>query len=245
MRTKVDSPGAQLQVPLWIRALGRPLGLRPVLLTPTKIVEAQRLLYRVYHDEQGWHPEPGNLSGLRTELTDGPRFVDDFDESAVWIGVLRQQRVVATTRVLVDSPGRPLEVARYCKIPAALTTGAVEANRLAIEHGFRGGGAMALIALLLAWVAHLHDAERDLIAVQEPIAKRVFRPLGWTDTGLRFRYHDDDRHPCELMSLETGTLQLFTALGKTVGKRSLAGGLKLAQGAGWMVRGRETKSHAR
>jgi hypothetical protein len=185
---------------------------------PALINACQRLLHDVYHDELGWRPEPGNPSQLRIEGGDAPAFVDDYDAEAIWIAVFAGDAVVATTRVLLPGP-RPLEVARYQALPPAVLEGAMEVNRLAIVRAHRRGHVLAVLACTLAWIARRTAMKRAIIAVQEPISRRLFRPLQWQYTGITFRYHPGDKHACEVLTIEASGLNLLLGLSKTLATR--------------------------
>lgn len=203
--------------PLVIRALARAGRLTLKIARGPQVQACQRLLHDVYHDELGWRPEPGNPSQLRIEGAP-PAFRDDYDDSAIWIAVCEGDVVVATTRVLL--PGaRSIEVARCHPLPAALLDGAMEVNRLAIASSHRRGHVLAVLACTLAWVARRARVKRAIIAVQEAISHRLFRPLQWQYTGITFRYHPDDRSACEVLTIKASGLNLLLGLGKTLATR--------------------------
>ncbi len=199
----------------WVLALGRPVGLRPGIVVPAELPACRALLHDIYIQEMGWAPPPGNPSGLRIAETCPPELVDDFDDRAIWLEVRAGPDLIATLRVI--PPGPPgLEVTRYLEVPDPLLDGAMEVNRLAIRRGHRGGATFGLVALLLRHVARTLGARRALLAAERPIARRLYRPLGWRYTGMEFRYHADDPHPCELLALESGGAHLALSLTRTV-----------------------------
>lgn len=213
-------------LPWWIRQVGRVQGLRPAILGRDDIDACRRLLFRVFHEELGWDPPAGNPSGLRVERTTG-RMVDDYDDEAVWFGAYRGAALVACCRVIPPDPRRPLEVARYTAIPAAILDGALESNRLAVLRGHRGGGTFALVVLILWWIARRHGVQRALITAEEPLSQKLYRPLGWGFTGVRFRYHPGDPHPCELLAMSPDGGHVVKSIARTVGRavvRELPGG---------------------
>jgi len=227
-REKQDSRSAvkAYDLPWWIRQLGRAQGLRPAILGREDIDACRRILFRVFHEEIGWDPPTDNPSGLRADRATG-RLVDDYDNEAVWFGAYRGEVLVACCRVIPPHPRRPLEVARYTAIPAEILDGALESNRLAVLRGHRGGGTFALVVLILWWLARRHGVQRALITAEEPLSQKLYRPLGWDFTGVRFRYHPDDPHPCELLAMSPDGGHVIKSLAKTVGRavvRKLRGG---------------------
>jgi GNAT superfamily N-acetyltransferase len=204
-------------LPWWILRFGRIQGLRPALLGREDIDACRRLLFRVFHEEIGWDPPAGNSSGLRIEPATG-RMVDDYDEEAVWFGAYRGATLVACCRVIPPDPRRPLEVARYTSIPAHILDGALESNRLVVQRGHRGGGTFALVVMILWWVARRLGVQRALITAEEPLSQRLYRPLGWEFTGVRFRYHPDDPHYCELLAMSPDGGRVLRSLAMTVGR---------------------------
>jgi hypothetical protein len=221
------------ELPWWIRQFGRVQGLRPVILGREQLDTCQRLLFGVFHEELGWDPPANNPSGLHLDRAAG-RMVDDYDAQAVWFGAYRGETLVACCRVIPPDPQRPLEVARYTSIPANILDGALESNRLVVKRGHRGGGTFALVVLILWWIARQHGVQRALITAEEPLSQRLYRPLGWDFTGVRFRYHPDDPHPCELLAMSPHGGHVVGSLAMTVGRailRRLPGG-RLPAGGG-------------
>jgi hypothetical protein len=215
--------GAAEQLPAWISTLGRLWGLRPAVLTPEELPACRAVLFEVYHLEMGWKPPPGNPSGLQA-LEHRGELVDDFDGRALWLGVYSEVELIACVRVIPPGPDG-VEVSRYHPLSPALLQGAMEVNRLAIRRGHRGGGTFALVALLLRWAAQELRVPRALLAAEEPLARKLYRPLGWRYTGVSFRYHPSDRYPCELLALESGGAHLAASLARTV-LRSAVGVLR-------------------
>lgn len=207
-----------VQLPVAIQALAQAGGLSVTLARPPLVRTCQRLLHDVYHDELGWRPESDNPSRLRIEGGEAPAFVDDYDADALWIAVCDGEAVVATTRVLMLG-SKPLELALYHPLPPALVEGAMEVNRLAIAPAHRRGHVLAVLACTLAWIARRAAMKRAIIAVQEPISRRLFRPLQWQYTGITFRYHPGDHHACEVLSMQASGLNLLLGLAKTMATR--------------------------
>jgi predicted GNAT family N-acyltransferase len=191
-------------------------GLRPAVVPASDLDRCRELLFSVYHQEMGWTPAAENPSGLR--LVQGPpsKMVDQFDESALWLGIYRGDALVACTRVILSGEGQDLEVTRYIAVDPALTHRAMEVNRMAIRRDSRGGGTFAIVALMLRWVGQHYQVQRALVASEVPLAQKLYRPLGWQAVGERFRYHADDRHECQLLTIEPHGLHLAISLGKTV-----------------------------
>lgn len=199
----------------WVLALGRQIGLRPAVVAAEDLPASRALLHEVYVQELGWAPPPGNPSGLRVVADPTPQLVDDLDDRAIWLSIHAGTTLIATLRVIPPGP-EGLELTRYLDVPAALLDGAMEVNRLAIRRGHRGGATFALVALLLRQVAQTLGAPRALLAAERPLAHRLYRPLGWQYTGLEFRYHPDDPHPCELLALESAGAHLAVSLTRTI-----------------------------
>lgn len=210
-RREVD----QEAVPWWIRQAGRVQGLRPAVVPSVELDACRRLLFRVFHQELEWEPPAGNPSGLRVEGETG-RMLDVYDDEAVWLGVYRGSTLVACCRVILPDAGRPLEVARYTDIPAEILDGALEVNRLAVLPGHRGGGTFAVIVLMLWWMTREHGVTRALITAEEPLSRRLYRPLGWEFTGVRFFYHASDPHECELLSMNPRGAHVVRSVGKAM-----------------------------
>lgn len=216
------------ELPWWLRQFGRAQGLRPAILGREDIDACRALLFRVFHEEIGWHPPAGNPSGLRVDQATR-RMIDDYDDDAVWFGAYRGTSLVACCRVIPPDPRRPLEVARYTSIPADILDGALESNRLVVARGHRGGGTFALVVMILWILARRHGVQRALITAEEPLSQRLYRPLGWDFTGVSFRYHPDDPHPCELLAMSPDGGHVVKSLALTVARalvRSLPGSSK-------------------
>jgi hypothetical protein len=111
------------------------------LVTEDEIRMAQNLVYQVYVEELGWIPDRDNPSGIRLADDDGtPVFVDDYDETATWIGTFDGDRLVACWRWCKPIDGL-YEIERYHPLPAELTTArAMEVNRLVIHAEYRTRG---------------------------------------------------------------------------------------------------------
>jgi hypothetical protein len=111
------------------------------LVRDDEVRMAQNLVYQVYVEELGWIPDADNPSGIRFAEHDGtPLFIDDYEETATWIGTFDGDRLVACWRWCRPIDGL-YEIERYHPLPAELTAArAMEVNRLVIDPDYRTRG---------------------------------------------------------------------------------------------------------
>jgi hypothetical protein len=82
-----------------------------------EIETAQRLIYQVFVEEMQWIPDIENPSGIRFfEDQKGKRFVDYFDENAIWFGTFHHQTLIACWRFCEPRNGK-FELEHYHPIP--------------------------------------------------------------------------------------------------------------------------------
>lgn len=181
--------------PAALNLLARRAGLRVGVLRSDDLPAAQRLLYRVYFDELGWDPPRPNASNLRADHAGG-RFVDDFDASAIWIGLFSApQTLVGVTRLIDPALSGGLEIARYAATPAGLGERVGEVNRVALLPAWRNGPALALLWAAGAWGARRQGFDRVIGSVTARVFERSARHAGWRVVGETFRYHARDPDP--------------------------------------------------
>jgi hypothetical protein len=111
------------------------------LVSKHEIRMAQSLVYQVYVEEMGWIPDQDNPSGIRLADDDGTSvFIDDYEQTAIWIGTFDEHRLVACWRWCRPIDGA-FETERYHPLPAELTVArAMEVNRLVIHPAHRTRG---------------------------------------------------------------------------------------------------------
>lgn len=170
-------------------------------LKPDEIVQAQTLLYEVYFLERSWQPEAGNPSSLHIRHAgDGlpGRYVDDFDQHAIWLGVFAGPQLLGIARVIDGQGSGGLEVARYCAVPAHLLYRAIELNRLAIRHSHRTSLVHTLLFMLASRVAWKLHSKNVLIAPATDFS-RFMQRQGFLHSGISFKYHAEDPLPVDLL----------------------------------------------
>ncbi len=168
-------------------------------LSPDQIIDAQRLLYRVYGLELDWQPIPGNLSNMRYE--DG-RCRDDFENTAIWFGAFHKNVLIGCLRVITGD----LEASRYAEFPVNVTT--IETNRMCIEKAHRKSTAIALMTLcgLLYCIPKGYKTVYGTVAPQT--ARRLLN-LGWKETGIQFKYDKNDPEERVLLSLDISRIGII------------------------------------
>jgi N-acyl-L-homoserine lactone synthetase len=187
---------------------------RTTELTSFKEIDGARaLLYRVYHEEQGWSPPLGNWSAQKPELLQSGElgFVDRYDHTCTWVGLSDDGRVVGCVR-LIDrrDNGFRLELENYFTLPKSLLESAgnlLEVNRLALAPEYRRGQGMLMITSQLLSIA-LRTGKSLIATGGSAIAQYAVRHVGMTDTGLRFTYHADDREAVSVLVLENRGTQV-------------------------------------
>jgi N-acyl-L-homoserine lactone synthetase len=196
------------------------------LTSTEQIDDARALLYRIYHEEQHWSPHPDNPSGQRTErLSSGQLgFVDQYDHTCTWIGLVCNGRVVGCVR-LIDRRGSDcrLELENYFTLPGSLLESAgelLEVNRLALAPEHRGGHGLLMITGEVLSIAQ-RTGKSLITAGTASISRYSVRYGGMADTGLRFTYHVDDPEQVLVLLLVNQGVKIGNRLQAI--QRSLAG----------------------
>ncbi|MEM9489499.1 MAG: GNAT family N-acyltransferase [Myxococcota bacterium] len=167
-----------------------------IITSRSHLDAARNLLYRVYCQEQGWYPASNNPSEqhVRSLQSGDHGLVDAYDDVATWIGLFHEQAVVGCVRLIrrPQDNGRLeienyFDLVRHVEYPHEI----VECNRLAIEPSFRRREGMALLHLKFLDLV-VSTGESVLIAAMPGTGKLAIEYMGVTDTGLSFRYAQDD-----------------------------------------------------
>lgn len=153
--------------------------------------DARALLYRVYHEEQGWSPPAENPS-QQAIVRLGPGsfgLADRFDYSATWLGLVHEEQIVGCVR-LIDRTDHPaLELEGYFSLPHRLSREhLIEVNRLAILPRYRRTPAALLLISRALEIATCHH-RAVITAATRRSARFLMVATGIHDTGLHFHYH--------------------------------------------------------
>ena len=181
--------------PATVNRLARRAGLRIGRLRPDDLPDAQRLLYRVYFEELGWDPCAPNASNLRADHGT-QRFIDDFDATAVWIGLFNtRDSLVGVLRLIEPDANGGLEMTRYVDLALGSAIRTAEVNRVALLPAWRSGAALGLLWFGGAWIARRQGFGRVIGSVTQRVFDRSARHGGWRVMGAPFRYHPEDPEP--------------------------------------------------
>lgn len=180
-----------------------------ILSRPLDVLEAKRLVYKVYANSLGWLPEPGNPSGFRVaQDKNGAFFEDNFGNRSIWVGIYSHDELVATARILTNFQEESHEVEHYTSLPKMLTVAkakAVEINRVAILPNFQSPDIFAF--LIQSLVTTIEEMPVDFIfttvAFPEPgnFCKKLGfvrddRPIG------EFKYSAKDKTSVSIVYFE-------------------------------------------
>jgi hypothetical protein len=168
-------------------------------LTGQHIINAQRLLHKIYKEEQGWDPAPNNPSGVH--YLDG-RLRDNFESTAVWLGAYKGGELIGCMRLILGD----MEIQQYIDIPYDETV--LEISRRAILKEHRGGMAQLLMGIRAYWYSAARGYTRMYGAppVKEAQKAHIY---GWVDTGKRFKYVQTDTEYRAIVYLDLSLTQFL------------------------------------
>ncbi|WP_143467789.1 N-acyl amino acid synthase FeeM domain-containing protein [Leptolyngbya ohadii] len=165
---------------------------------------AQRLVYRVFVNEMGWIPPADNPSGIQfVEDQAAPRFVDHFDQTALWFGTFYHQKLIACWRFCQPLDGK-FELEHYQPLPNFLKASrSLEVTRLVIDpsHRKRSRG---LLHLAQTTYRHLCDRfDYTFAAVEFPHPGDLYLKLGSKQADVKpFKYSPLDPNEVQLIVLD-------------------------------------------
>lgn len=165
--------------------------------------EVEKLLFQVYCQEQDWFPAPLNPSGLIVKELEGEKYLtDNLANSAIWFGVLSEDRIVACHRIVLPNDKNKLEVELYQKFTPVLAeiSNVCELNRLAVDCDFRRTPVLLLLLLYeFEWMRQI-GISRVYTTAKFPEPGEMFVKLGLEYYDHQpFTYEERDKNKVKLL----------------------------------------------
>lgn len=159
------------------------------ILHGDEIEQAKSVIYKVYHEEEGWTPPPNNASGYRIE---NGKFEDDLPETCTWLGVFdeKTQKLCSVCRIL-----HGLEVVRYLddisKTKLNSFENCCELHRSATLKEQRNNKLLMMLAVFSGIVA-AKLGFRNLVTATQGYLVNYLRSGDAMTKVVTFRYSQDD-----------------------------------------------------